>query len=302
MNAIDKCGRTVIMEATPYDKCVELLINKGARVKVKGNNNVTALLIAAEHGYCKSLKLLIQAGADVNPAYKYYKLTALMIAAAFGRVKCVDLLLEGGADVHATDRKKCTALKYAVDSYTGNVIKNRNFEQVPYVKCHNVAECIILLVSAAADINATDGEVGILPLVILKNTCTSLCKCKEKSVDKYSLVRHFLNAGANLSGMLERLNSRLHTLPLDVLMLILAAGATETDFSIVLSQLEEYSNTDSKETIKTIEEILPENFHLMSMCRWTIREHLLHINPHTNLFSIIPLLGLPFVLTDYLFI
>ena len=171
-------------------------------------NNV--LLSAAEHGHRETLALLIQAGADANSAYKYTKITTLMVAARYGHSKCYELLIEAGADVHAIDRKKGTALKHAVSGCRKNGLSAPNtlyFGPQLYPKCHRAAECIVLLVSAGADVNTHCGKSGILSVLILEKNCSRVCKCKERSVDQYSFLRFFLHAGTDLSGIFQRLQS-----------------------------------------------------------------------------------------------
>ena len=312
VNASTKEGSTVLMEATPDHKCVELLLKAGARDRAEGNSNLSVVPTAAQYGYIKSLELLIQAG-DVNPAYKNSTSIALMKAAQngcntcverlihagadvnvpdkdgctalihavkHGQSKCARLLLQAGADVNATDnRRKDTALKYAIHGYTGNGFTNGG--TVLNMKCYTAAECVTLLINAGADVNTTNEKEGVLSAIILRSTCFKGCECKDHSVDQYSLVRLFLNAGVDLNKtvggktILRRLTASRKDIPQDISMLILATGVSERSLQ-------------------------QNKFHLMSLCRSTIREHLLNIDPHTNLFISVPRLGLPSVLTNYL--
>ena len=43
-----------------------------------------------------------------------------------------------------------------------------------------------------------------------------------------------------------------------------------------------------------------QSLSLKHICRMKIREHLLHLDPHTHLFGRVPRLGVPAALTDYL--
>lgn len=56
------------------------------------------------------VKLLIEAGADVNKKHKRYKTSALFSAARFGHPEYVPLLLDAGADVNEVDEDGLTPL------------------------------------------------------------------------------------------------------------------------------------------------------------------------------------------------
>ena len=297
-NASD--GSTALMIATPYVSCVQLLLAEGADVAVKGNNNVTAWLSATEGMYSDSLDLLIQAGGNVNSAYKGNGLTALMVATIHGHGKCVDLLLQAGAKVHTIDKNKFTALRYAVDAYGGyRVFRNR--KHYDHVRCYRAAKCVMLLVSAGADINGSFTEGGILSAMILNRICPTGCRCKELSVDKHSLLRLFLNSGVNLSKIFKRHGKEVQNLQPDTLMLLSAAGATTKELSKLAQFLEKApSNLASVQAADTIRQILFQKFNLMSVCRLSLRDHLLNTNPHRNLFVSVQLPGLPSILIDYL--
>ena len=94
--------------------CVEALIEEGAWISTeiliaageKGNERCVNIIleaggscgkilcVAAYHGRCNIVDLLIEAGADVN------KYGALVFAAASDSMKCVNRLLQAGADVN----------------------------------------------------------------------------------------------------------------------------------------------------------------------------------------------------------
>ena len=76
------------------------------------NDGTTALHCAAEAGSYICMKLLIEAGADVNVSNPR-KCTALMTAAGSQHDKCVKLLIDSGADVNGIDSNKRTALMHA---------------------------------------------------------------------------------------------------------------------------------------------------------------------------------------------
>jgi len=76
---------------------VQRLIEQSANVNAKRENGWTALRWAAFFGHKEIVKLLIQAGADVNAKEYEYGRTALYYAREEGHEEIVQLLLEAGA-------------------------------------------------------------------------------------------------------------------------------------------------------------------------------------------------------------
>jgi ankyrin repeat protein len=84
-----------------------------------GNDNRTysAVFRTAEAGKADNLRVLINAGGNVNLPGFWYGKTPLIVAAKSGSDECVELLLEAGADVGAVDDfEKMTALMEAAAS------------------------------------------------------------------------------------------------------------------------------------------------------------------------------------------
>ena len=77
----------------------------------------TALGTAAEGGYLAAVRLLLEAGADVDAPDGNFA-TPLMQAAAPGHIEVVQALLDAGARVDACENGKRTALSFA--AYAGN--------------------------------------------------------------------------------------------------------------------------------------------------------------------------------------
>ena len=125
-------------------KCVELLIRAGASVNRSVKNGFTPLIdcvastrddceylrqcveplyVPAFHNHCKTLDLLIQAGADVNTT-DVNGHTTLVFASAKGYDDCVELLIEAGADVNTVTKEGNTALHHSAKAnYPHTVIK-----------------------------------------------------------------------------------------------------------------------------------------------------------------------------------
>jgi ankyrin repeat protein len=126
---------------------------KGNRKLVKGRNEpgYTPLDVAAREGHVAVIRMLLDAGADVNatdtPEHAFPEGWApLHLAVLAGKVGAAKLLLDKGADVNATDRhEKLTPLHYA--AWAGDT------------------ELVKVLLESKADRGAKD-EQGRTPLVL----------------------------------------------------------------------------------------------------------------------------------------
>jgi ankyrin repeat protein len=100
VNAKNKLGVTPLSRAaTNYEKA-KLLIDAGADVKAKTKSGRTPLTLAArKHGNSKTVKLLLDKGADAKEPNKR-GVTPIQVAAACGDLDTVKLLVEAGADVN----------------------------------------------------------------------------------------------------------------------------------------------------------------------------------------------------------
>lgn len=112
-NAADDHGTTPLMHAAAIGspEALKLLLQAGADVNAKNGLGVTALIFGAMQP--AKVKLLVDAGADVNAVSKLGR-TPLMVAAGTpGSVESVRLLLSKGANVNPADARGNTALTAA---------------------------------------------------------------------------------------------------------------------------------------------------------------------------------------------
>ena len=123
---------------------VRLLIEAGADMNAKDAqyHEDTALLVAARGGHLEVVRLLVEAGADMNAA-NARGATALLVAAQQGHLEVVRLLIEAGADVNVANADGETAL----------------LDQA----ARGHLEEVRLLLKAGADMNAKDAD-GATPL------------------------------------------------------------------------------------------------------------------------------------------
>ncbi len=104
INVRDQYGETPLMHAAVFsdDEMVKLLVDAGADVNAVSREGATPLMRAA--GDYEKTKLLLDRGAKIDARSNLGR-TPLLIAAAYpGNLKTVKLLLERGGDVNDKDR------------------------------------------------------------------------------------------------------------------------------------------------------------------------------------------------------
>ncbi len=146
LNLKDEIGRTPLHWACRgggHEKAAEYLINEGADVNIRDNNNVVTLHSVAINGLKHIAALLIKKDADINVQSRS-GYTPLHYAAHYGQLEIAHLLVENGADVNIRNRYGRTPLIHAARE-GGN------------------AEIADLLISHGADVNVKDNE-GWTPL------------------------------------------------------------------------------------------------------------------------------------------
>lgn len=111
VNTVDRAGNTLLVQAIQRDmtSLVEFLIKNRARLNTRNQNGETALSIAAFSGKLPYVKLLVEAGAEVN----FYGWAPLAYAAFNGHSEVVGYLLKHGAEVDAKTENGTTALFFA---------------------------------------------------------------------------------------------------------------------------------------------------------------------------------------------
>jgi len=134
VNETDECGRTPIF-FPKSDGALLALVEAGADVNIRDNNNVTAICHLTFSS--KSLSILINTGADVNAnPYTIHNtrrsVTALHICYD---PECIKILVDAGANVNARGRYGNTPIFYRMDK-----------------------KSIRALIEAGADINAVNNE------------------------------------------------------------------------------------------------------------------------------------------------
>jgi ankyrin repeat protein len=104
VDMLEAAGKSVLHFSHTYPGITRLLLEHGAATEVRANcNDATPLIECAQFGDTDALGHLIEFGADVN-AKEDDNATALMYAAERGDMKAVELLLNAGAEVNVVGR------------------------------------------------------------------------------------------------------------------------------------------------------------------------------------------------------
>jgi len=125
INRVDpkKEGSTLLHEAVQNNQMevVELLLSKGASMKIKDNNGYTPLNWAVLMGHDNMVRLFINKGADINQTGAD-GMTLLHDAAYNGNREIVKMLLKKNAAINAKNRMGKTPLDLAVETNQKAVI------------------------------------------------------------------------------------------------------------------------------------------------------------------------------------
>ncbi len=119
---------------------VERLLGENADVNGAQGDGTTALHWAAYTDDRVMVRLLIQAGADLNSETRLGALTPLFIAAKRGNAAILRLMLEAGADANSSNAQRTTPLMLAAAS--------------------GITAAVQVLVDHSADVNATESAYG----------------------------------------------------------------------------------------------------------------------------------------------
>ena len=186
-------------------KQLEMLITKGSGVK-ESDCGTVPLMLAVQRNDAMSIRLLLNAGADVNIQDSGGK-TALMFAVENSgansfvlfeakddlfetsdeNMKCLRTLLEAGADVNIVDNNQNTALMYAAKWGNHDCVKMLLTAETDVNKLNKKGEtavicaakenheaCMELLLKSGADVNTQDNR-GCTALIyaaeLLSNNC-----------------------------------------------------------------------------------------------------------------------------------
>jgi ankyrin repeat protein len=171
---------------------IKILLDKGINLKERNGS----LIIAASNGYIATVKLLLEAGAEINAQNRIGK-TALMEAASAGNLETVKMLLQAEADISLVDENKKTALFYAKDEGHIDVVdfliragaddaEDQKYELIKAIKQEDTAK-VKQLIDKGTSVNDVYGEQKRTALMIAADT------------GNREIVKLLIDAGANIN-------------------------------------------------------------------------------------------------------
>jgi hypothetical protein len=117
-------GWTALLYAAAqgYPRIVRLLLDAGANIDMGNLQGITPLMYSARYGNIEICELLLEYGA--NPDLQdVFGMTALMVAARLGYADVVATLLKTGTDVSIKDRNNMRALDFAQKYKQGRIAR-----------------------------------------------------------------------------------------------------------------------------------------------------------------------------------
>jgi hypothetical protein len=162
-NSKTERGTTPLMMAAPDVDKVRLLLERGADVKRRSASGTDALTIAASHyGSSASMRALLEAGAEVQPAERVRR-TPLQYAAMSGDLDAVKILLARGAEASTESLSEAVTFGHAhvvqvlVDAGVSVQVTERSgINLLHWAVITDRASVIPVLVKAGVPINATN--------------------------------------------------------------------------------------------------------------------------------------------------
>ena len=269
LNVFNSSDDTPLMYATFKGdlKSMRALIEAGADLECRKQNGGTALICAAHNklGCPEVVRLLLESGADVN-ACTNTGYNALLVASENGLNKIVQVLLVEGCSVNSADYREKTALSAACMAGYDETVK--------------------LLIKSGANVNLASAD-GTTPLMRAANRGKSKCAVS------------LLKAGADID-MSDRFGNTALVWALtsnfdnhSCLCLLAQAGANQP------AQMTAQCST----MIDSVRKHLLQDSHpldLQHQCRKVIRRHLLWVHENSNLVATVSSLPLPTSIKSYL--
>ena len=329
VNTVSYDGDTALIYAAIYAsiECVNLLLESGANVNDESYNGNTALMAAAIRGIIECVKALVRAGADgKNPA--------LLLAAKNCHLKCVGFLVKSGADVNVTDREGSTPLMIAskkgntvlinfliAEGADVNVTNDGGQSVLSLAAKYGQNKSIKLLLQAGADVNRVIPKCGpTVAIVASRCSAQSLWSLIRAGADVNVLtpsgetllivaaeyneqygcecIKLLLNIGAKINQVDWQGDNALQS---HIWYCTWEKRIPKVDTNICMLLFAAGESPDGSTTLPDCLSFDSLRLCLKHLCREAIRNRLRLVDrENQSLFHLVPKLGLPSLLTDYL--
>ncbi len=206
---------------------VKLLLEKGANVNAKDNVGFTALLFATLIGHLEIVKLLLDKGANVN-AQTNIGDTALIIASQNDRhLEMVKLLIEKGANTNIQNKKGQTALSIASQNGHSTLVKILN-ESAQTMNKSN-ANKLLLVAANNNDLRTLQHALNKNADINAQNNNGATALIIASGKGHLDIVKLLLERGANINAQTKDSATALIIASgkghLDIVKLLLERGA-----------------------------------------------------------------------------
>jgi len=180
-------------------------IASGADVNAFGVDGESAFHAAVHRGNEAIIKILLDAGADIEKLTEYNQSNPLTIAASTGNFEAVNTLIKAGANYNIIiDNKTPLMIAAVLGGVVGDTLevmkvliragadintKNSNgWTALMYAASRNNKEAVKMLISAGADVNAKTSDGW-----------TALMKAAHSLLNPKEIVKNLISAGADIN-------------------------------------------------------------------------------------------------------
>ena len=268
-----------------HDRCLKLLVDVGADVSATDMCDLGLLSINPASSE-QPLRFITRTPA--NSKFKYM-CTALIYAARQGDYKCTKLLLESGANVNSVITFVGFSNNFRLASICGS-------SALIFASRFGHYKCVKLLIESGADLNITsqDGCTALIASTIFGDTkIAKLILISNGHINQRITIGHNALTTAITSCLYQQFKG-------DIIMLLYAAGEILNDTTFPSKGDFSKRKTEFSAMLPRTLRNIKEEWCVKHLCRETIRNHLINLNPKLHLFHRIPKLELPSSLTKYL--
>ena len=168
-----------------HTEMLKVLLEAGANVESPNADGQTALLAVARTGNVAAAQLLLDNGAKVDAKEKFGGQTPLMWASARRHPKMMELLIAKGADVNAASIDRDYQRHVTAEGRPKN-LDSGGLTPLLYAARENCMACVEVLLKNKADIDLPDPD-GVSPLLVAIMNAN------------WDLARQLIQAGADVN-------------------------------------------------------------------------------------------------------